>query len=269
MSEVNLLDQLISAVQANPRYRAIDPGLIGAIGQEELLKRRSFKEAVKATRNKLHQVGGAYQENRIDYPRLASELAELPAHASNPAVQDYCRQVMAQHASTRERLPILERFFNETLQSLAPVTSILDLACGLNPFALPWMPLAAGATYDACDIYQDMTGLIQQFFTHLGQAGAVTVTDLMAGTPTQPVQVALLLKTLPCLEQLDKGIAPRLLAQINAPHLLISYPARSLGGQSKGMVANYEAQFRELCAGQPWTIQRFEFPSELVFLVSR
>jgi 16S rRNA (guanine(1405)-N(7))-methyltransferase len=114
-----------------------------------------------------------------------------------------------------------------------------------------------------------MAGLINQFFTHLGQAGSATVTDLIAGAPTQPVELALLLKTLPCLEQLDKGIAPRLLAQINAPHLLISYPAHSLGGKSKGMVANYEAQFGELCAGQPWSIRRFEFPSELVFLVSR
>ena len=124
MSEVNSLDQLISAVQANPRYRAIHPGLIGAIGQAELLKRRSFKEAVKATRNKLHQVGGAYHESRIDTPRWSSELAELPALPSNPAVQDYCRQVMAQHASTRERLPMLERFFNETLLSVIFVTSV-------------------------------------------------------------------------------------------------------------------------------------------------
>jgi 16S rRNA (guanine(1405)-N(7))-methyltransferase len=131
------------------------------------------------------------------------------------------------------------------------------------------MPLAADAVYDACDIYQDMTGLVNQFFAHLGQAGAATVIDLVAEIPSQPVQVALLLKTLPCLEQLDKDIAPRLLAQINAPHLLISYPAHSLGGQSKGMVVNYEAHFRQLCEGQPWSIQRFEFPSELVFLVSR
>ena len=33
---------------------------------------------------------------------------------------------------------------------------ILDLACGLNPLAAAWMPLAPGATYHAVDVYQDM-----------------------------------------------------------------------------------------------------------------
>jgi 16S rRNA (guanine(1405)-N(7))-methyltransferase len=78
-----------------------------------------------------------------------------------------------------------------------------------------------------------------------------------------------LLKTIPCLEQIDKAIGPRLLDQVPAEHLLVSFPAQSLGGRSKGMVQNYEAHFREMLAGKPWRAQRFEFSTELAFLLSR
>jgi 16S rRNA (guanine(1405)-N(7))-methyltransferase len=56
------LDKLLEAIQSSSKYRHIDIDLIRAIGTSELEKRRTLKEAIKATKNKLHQVGGAYQE---------------------------------------------------------------------------------------------------------------------------------------------------------------------------------------------------------------
>ena len=56
------LDALVKAVRAGARYRQIDPSLVRRIASQELAKGRSSKDAFKETRNKLHQVGGAYQE---------------------------------------------------------------------------------------------------------------------------------------------------------------------------------------------------------------
>jgi 16S rRNA (guanine(1405)-N(7))-methyltransferase len=269
MDAKETLEELVNAVKANPKYRSIETSLVRSIGQTELAHRENFKEAVKATRNKIHQIGGAYQEGGMDYPRCLAELDDLPASLTNPALRDFCRQMMIQHASTRERLPFLEHFYIETLESLGPVHSILDLACGLNPFALPWMPLAPGARYYAYDIYQDMIDLIRHFFYHINQNGEVDVANLVNRVPAHPVQLALLLKTLPCLEQLDKNISQYLLTAIQAEHLLISYPVHSLGGQSKGMLVNYENHFRSIADGKHWSIRRFQYASELVFLISR
>jgi 16S rRNA (guanine(1405)-N(7))-methyltransferase len=77
------------------------------------------------------------------------------------------------------------------------------------------------------------------------------------------------LKTLPCLEQIDKGIGVELLDRIPAEHLLISYPVRSLGGRAKGMGKTYETQFNEIAALKGWKFERFEFASELAFLVTK
>ncbi len=263
------LVELIQQVQAGARYRELDPDLVRRLTVVELAKGRSDKETVKAVRNKLHQVGGAYQEAGMAYARWTAALESLPPSLAAPATQDFCRVVLRQHASTRERLGIVEHFFYETLASLGPLNSVLDLACGLNPLCAPWMPLAEGAQYWACDIYRDMTVFLTRFMAQVGLQGGAGLCDLVQGCPQKPVQLVLLLKTIPCLEQVDKQVGPRLLDSLPGEHALISFPAHSLGGRAKGMVQNYEAHFQELVAGRGWRVKRFEFSSELAFLCSR
>lgn len=260
------LDRLLAAVQGSVKYRHVAPALITSIGAAELEKGRSWREAVKATKNKLHQVAGAYFPER---PAYARHLADLAQAATPAARAEVCRTIMAQHASTRERLPILDRFYATLFADLPPIRSILDLACGLNPLARAWMPLPPDAVYSACDIFQDQVAFLNACFALLETPGEATVCDLLSAVPSQAADVVLLLKTLPCLEQADKGIAPRLLAQIAAPVVFVSYPAQSLGGRAKGMVTNYAAHFAALAEGQPWTVTRFEFPGELVFRIQR
>jgi 16S rRNA (guanine(1405)-N(7))-methyltransferase len=263
------LDELVDAVRAGARYREIQVDLVRRIGAQELAKGRSFKDAVKETRNKLHQVGGAYQETPPDYARLSAELETLALEPET--LREFCRRAMLSHASTRERLPYLEEFYAPLRARLGEVDSILDLACGLNPLALPWMPLAAGGAYYACDIYADMVAFLNRFFNRLGAPlvrGEASLCDLTAVVPEKRVKLALLLKTLPCLEQIDKTIGPRLLAGIRAEHLLVSFPALSLGGRGKGMLQNYSAHFEQLIAGQNWRVEQWQVKTELVFLIS-
>ena len=55
------LEDLVKLVRSSEKYAQIDESLIRSLGAAELNKRDSLKEAVKFTRNKLHQVGSAYQ----------------------------------------------------------------------------------------------------------------------------------------------------------------------------------------------------------------
>ena len=85
----------------------------------------------------------------------------------------------------------------------------------------------------------------------------------------RPVDVAFVLKTIPCLEQVDKRIGSSLLDILGAKQLVVSFPIQSLGGKRKGMLQHYSAHFAELMAGRPWPVQRLEFESELVFIVKK
>jgi 16S rRNA (guanine(1405)-N(7))-methyltransferase len=146
---------------------------------------------------------------------------------------------------------------------------VLDLACGLNPLALPWMRLAPGATYYACDIYSDMIDFVGAMLALAGVERRAFVHDLAAGAPPVRADLALALKLLPTIEQIERGAGLRLLQSIDAPHIVVSFPARSLGGRNKGMAANYERDFRALVDAQGWEATLLPFEQELVFLLSK
>lgn len=264
-----LLEELIAAVTANPAYAGIAPSLVRRVAVIELAKGRSSRETVKAVRSKLHQVAGAYQEKGMDFQRWRKELLTLPVETSDTAIRMFCREVMQSHASTRERLPILADFYTRIFAALPPIHSVLDLACGLNPLAIPWMPLAPGAAYFAGDIYTALVDFLDEFLDLISMPGDAFLCDLTEDIPQQPVDLALVLKTLPVLEQLDRDLPTRLLDTLNAKSILVSYPAHSLGGRSKGMVANYAARFESLVQGKNWQVQRFDFPGELAFLIRK
>ena len=263
------VEALAESVQANRKYTNITASLVQRLSQSALDRGLSGKAAVKDVRNKLHQVGGAYFKQSPDYTAATEQLASLPNDFHAPEVKSFCLTQMQSHASTAERLSILPEFFQTCLASIAPVTSVLDLACGLNPLALPWMPLAEGCTYQACDIYLDMMAFVDTFLGHFLPGSQAFPCDLVSGPPQTQFKVAFLLKTIPCLEQVDKQIGLSLLEQIQADHILVSFPAKSLGGRNKGMPEFYRDHFYALIEGRPWQVQEFSFPTEIAFLVSK
>lgn len=267
MREQQQLDEVVRKIAESAKYRTVCDDLIRAIGRRELAACRNVKEAVKATKNKLHQVAGAYLDSDPDYARW---LEMLTAAREGPeAFRRTCLEIMQHHASSRERVALLPSFYADTLAGLAPIHSILDVACGLNPLAISWMPLAAGGTYYACDIYSDQIAFLNAFFELAGVDGHATACDLVTAPPTVQVDVALALKILPPLEQLGKNNGIRLLRALNARHLLVSFPARSLGGRNKQMVEHYEAGFRAMIQDEGWEVERFEYATELVFRVTK
>lgn len=263
------LERLVATVLQSAKYRSICPDLVQSIGAQELGKRRNPKAAVKATKDRLHQVGGAYLGRKLDYAACLERIRLAAQGQDAVAFRRSCIETMELHASSRERLSIIEDFYSRTLGPLQPIQSILDVACGLNPLALPWMPVAEGVEYHACDIYQDMIEFLSEFLPLAGARGSAEVYDVARSCPAYEVDVALVLKTIPCLEQLDRTVGRRLLADLRARHILVSFPVRSLCGAHKGMVTNYETHFYELVAGRGWAVTRFEFPTELAFLVSK
>lgn len=263
------LDQLIDAVLTSRKYKRVYKDFIRAIGAQELAKRHTLKEAIKATKNKLHQVGSAYLDGREDYASWLDELKWAVQSGNRDTLLSTCVKIMSSHASTRERLPILDQCYATVLANLPPIRSVLDIACGLNPLAIPWMPLAEDVEYHAYDIYQDMMDFLNECMTLMHVQGHVEVCDVTRYCPSRSYDVAFILKALPCLDQVDKTASSRLLHTINAEHLLVSFPVHSLGGKEKGMTLNYEARFRQLVADTHWSIKRFEFNTELVYLVTK
>lgn len=262
------VSDIVTAILSSAKYRSLATAFVRNVAEREWITHPRPKEAEQAARRKLHQVAAAYW---LHSPRYARWLAELSvaAKAGGEVLQDACRTILASHASTRERLPILTELYQTCLADLAPLHSVLDVACGLNPLTSPWMPLAPGARYIACDVYTDLAEFLQQALTLFGLQVTALACDAFTELPSEPVQVALLLKALPCLEQLEPYMARELLSRLPAEHIIVSFAAHSLGGGKRQMPAVYEAHFRELLEGTNWRVKRYLWPSELVFRVDK
>lgn len=261
--------QLVDDVRQGSKYRYISAEIISTIAKIELKKGRSHKDTLKAIRNKLHQVGTAYQPLGIPYQKIVARMHSLPHSLNHPDVRDFCLETMKLHTSTRERLPFLDTVFSTTLAGIAPLASVLDVACGLNPLALSWMPLADDVSVYVCDIFQDQIDFLNQFFQYFHINGTAFCCDLTQNLPQMEVQLAMALKTIPCLEQIDKQIGTRLVEGLNAKHILVSYPAHSLGGREKGMRENYARHFQHIISNHTWEIKSYAFPNEDYYLIQK
>jgi 16S rRNA (guanine(1405)-N(7))-methyltransferase len=265
--QASAVQVVVSAVQGSSKYRYVAEDVIAHIAARELANRRNTKEAIKATKNKLHQVGAAYMPQRATYDRWLAELRQ--AAGDEAALRERCAEIMRQHASTQERLPILGELYGEVSRRIGAIHSVMDVACGFNPLAIPWMSLAPDAVYYAYDMYLDLAEFLQGFIALVGVRGEARAIDVSQGVPQQEVQVAYLLKAIPCLEQLDKAVGLRLLESIPARHLLVSFPVASLGGTDKGMLDYYAAHFAELVQDRQWRVEQLVFATELVYLVHK
>ena len=262
--EEALLQKVIAEVCKNASYARIDADLVRKVAAQELEKRKSVKEAVKAARSKLHQVGTVYLDTALLKPASGDDNGQSMDIASQ---KSWCLPLLEQHVSTKERLPFLDEFYETVFAALPPVHQVLDLACGLNPLCRPWMPLASEVPYVGWDIFSDVIQTINHFFFRFGYAGQAEMHDLTGYMPQEKADVIFLFKTLPCLEQLQKGFGQRLLQTLQANVMVVSFPARSLGGRNRGMVDHYDTYLQGILDERMWQVDSLSFPNETVYIL--
>jgi 16S rRNA (guanine(1405)-N(7))-methyltransferase len=265
----NQLDQLVKAVLKSPKYRSVCEDLIENIGMCELSKRKNLKMAVKSTKNKLHQIGGAYFLKKPNYGFWLEKLRKAKKSGNEDLFRKTCAEIMSYHYSTRERLNILDQFYTRIFSLLPPVQSIMDLACGFHPLSIPWMPISEKVKYYAYDVYKDLAKFLNEFMAIDNVQGYAEVRDITQHAPEINTDLAFILNTIPCLEQIEKSAGLKILEAINANFLAVSFPAKTLGGREKNMLKHYEARFNKLIQEKDWVIQRLEFRSELIFLITK
>lgn len=263
-----ILDELANFVKRSSKYSTIDEDIIKRIGKQEMLNRGRMKDAVKATKRKLHQIAGMYREKEIDFNGALADLKEAKALGEEQFRLE-CKNLMRFHSSTRERLPFLSSFYQDILNENEDVKSILDIGCGLHPLAIPWMGLSNSFIYTAIDIFTDLSKFLGNYFEIAGINGKAITMDIVRDLPNDNVDLAFILKTIPCLEQQEKGIGEWIVEKINAKRVLVSYPLKTVGGKNVGMADNYEKDFEQILKGRPWAVKRFEYPTELAYLITK
>jgi 16S rRNA (guanine(1405)-N(7))-methyltransferase len=262
------LQILIDNVQSSQKYATICVDTIRRIGEKELRKDTDVKTAIKATKRKLHQIFGCYAHRRkIYYDEIYEDLKAAYETQLETEIKEACRRVLMLHTSTKERITILEKFYEFIFNVTGKPKIVIDVACGLNPLTLPWMDLEETAQYFAYDIDENTIDFINKYLKLTGLKSTALAQDVIVQPPMIEADVALLLKTIPCLEQQEKGCSVRLMEALQAKHIVVSFPVKSVGGKSKGMAENYERMFYNLIRGRDCQVTKLPFETELVFVI--
>lgn len=260
--------RLVDELRDTRKYRHVCVDTLNRVAEWALARHASPKDALKAAKRKLHQVYAAYLDN-ASVAQLQEALEQLPSAQDERALKQACVHILQSHASTAERIPILTDVFTALFRETGVPRVVMDLACGLNPFALPWMALPPATEYYACDIDERLAQAVNVFLAHIGRPGAAFCHDILVDTPARRADVVFLLKTLPCLEQQQKGVSVDLLAGLlrTTRAVVVSFPAQSLGGRGKGMPEHYAAFMQTILPHLNCTTQRFNYPTETFFVL--
>lgn len=255
------LERVVAELAASRKYKTLAPELLRRVARRALRGGGGQDEVVKRAKRRLHQLYAAFLAPP-ELERVEKLVAALPPAPDEAALRATCREVLKRHASTRERSEPDAHFYTEIWKTTGPPRRVVDLGCGLHPFALPWMGLASDCEYVALDVDTRIVAPIATLFRAMRQRGSAAAFDLLAdeedegagslGEPGDdaeesaaraalraPADVAFALKLLPTLERQRTDASLHLLRSLRAKHLVVSFPSASLSGRDKGMDSSY------------------------------
>ena len=262
------LTDVVAAIGHSRKYRHLCRDMVTRVAAWAVSRSRSEADAVKRAKRKLHQIHGAYMHG-WDADAAHALLDSLQPDPDVSALRPVCRRIMEQHASTRERLPALDGLYADIFEVTGVPRRVLDLGCGLHPFALPWMNLPPESEYAAWEVDGQMVALVNRFLALAGRRPLARCRDVLARFPGEEADVILLMKMLPSLEQQRKGCSAEVLQVLNARFVVVSFPVRSMCGREKGMRAHYTRAMNNVLAECPWPTTTIELGREVFFVLDK
>ncbi|MFZ3150344.1 MAG: hypothetical protein WA116_01525 [Anaerolineaceae bacterium] len=262
--------QIIAGSKNSKKYRGLDlpDEMLQDLLQIEAVKDIPKAEVEQAFRKKLHNIVAPYLEN-INYPQESKKLLTLAdKKPDGDEVKAWAGSVLTKHASTRERLSIVEDFYANIFRHTGQVSSIIDLACGVNPLCLPWMHLESTTTYLAYDIHKPRIDFLNQFFSSFYPNAKAIQQDVLVETPTEKVDCAFFFKEAHRFEKRQPGCNRSFFDRLNARTIVVSLPASDLSGHHS-LVNLHSSLIDRSIQGFPWKLDQTQVGDELLFFIHK
>ncbi len=263
------IDALAADILGSKKYRDLDlsADTVRDVLTRELAAHRNRKDALHAARQKLHNIVAPYLGDP-DYIEARARLEEIPPGSSLDAFRPVCAWILGQHASTAERQPVIEAFYAAIFEVIGQPAIVLDLACGLNPFAVPWMGLPVNVQYHAYDIHSPRLALIQRFFELCGAGGATHLQDVLVEPVRETADAAFFFKEAHRFEQRQHGSNAAFWEALPVRWLVVSLPASGLSGRND-LTAGQRSLVYGITGRHGWPVTELKVGSELIFCIDK
>jgi len=267
MTKKTDVESIVAKIKQSKKYRDTHEATIRELAAVALQHYKKPKQATKAVRKRLHSIMAPYLGDP-NYAAASLALAGAFAAADSEQIKQVCHDVLYSHLSTRERLPIMEDFYQKIFQVTGLPGRILDIACGLNPLAFPWMGLPASTEYIAYDIHEPRISFINDYFQLQGLPQLAHVHDVALNFPQEKADVGLFLKEMPRFERNYPGTGRNFLNELKVHFLVVSFPTISTHG-GRNLTERYREFFKKLTDGFNWSITELMFAGEMVFIAEK
>lgn len=261
------IDALVHEIKSTPKYRDTAEETIRGLIEIEMGRHKKEKQVIKAVRKRLHHIMAFYLGD-ANYEQAEADLRAAYENGAPETVEAICRAILADHPSTKERLEIIDQFYDRIFSVTGKPKILLDLACGLNPLTFLWMGLPTSLQYHAFDIHQPRVHFLNACFELQGLAPLAQVQDVIFHPPQVQGDVALILKELPRLDRNYQGASLDLIRALQVRSVVVSFPVISLHG-GRNLTEHYRDYMVELVQGQGWEMTELLFSNELVFCLEK
>jgi 16S rRNA (guanine(1405)-N(7))-methyltransferase len=222
---------------------------------------------VDEARKKLHNIVAPYLGDP-DYEKESNDLEKIGEFSSIDETRSFSLRMLETHASTDERIPVLDEFYKKIFAVTGFPKSIMDLACAMHPFGHPWMGLPAECRYLAYDLHQPRVDLINWYFKASGVNGQAFYGDILLNPPTQNADVAFFFKEAHRFEQRKRGCNRPFWQALNVKWLVVSLPASNLTGRFD-LADRQRKLVADTLTGLDWPVTEILVGNELIFCIRK
>ena len=263
------IQEIIDQINSSRKYRqaGLNPTTLSDLITQEARHHPTKKALIKAVRRKLHNIVAPYL-GEPEYQLLQEQLLRL----DNPInriedIKPFCQQALSAHASTKERIPHLTEFYEQLYARTGVPGQILDLACGMHPFGLPWMKLPDNIQYHAYDIIQPRVNLINQFFQVMGLPSLAENRDVLVNPPQKQADLGLFFKEAHRFEKRQPGSNKNFWNRLNVNVLAVSLPVSDLAGTHSMLEQHRQLVMENLPDNH--RVEELIIQNEIIFLIRK
>jgi len=241
---------------------------------KEFSRSGEFAELKKLVRAELRKVYGVFDlDEKKQRKELLEKLKKEKSNTKNNDEKKIIRELLLLHQSSKERIDYYDEIYKKIFSITDTPASILDLGCGANPYAYAY--LGCTPVYVAMDLPSDDLKDIAAFFKIEGIDGEAMAVDLVKDyeklgelLKQNPVDMIFLFKVLDSLETVKRNISGKLLDNLHARWIVVSFPLISLGG-GKAIRSERRAWFEKLLARRDLHYETFSVPNEIFYVIRK
>jgi len=208
---------------------------------EDVTRWREYRDTLKKAKKKIYYSLRRYRRNPERGDALTRTLRDaVIAGKSAGDIESIRTALLRSHASTDERFPYYDRFYDSVFSAASPVSSVLDLGCGLHPLSFPFEKQPAGGIYLAVDRHPDIIEILTLYAKCTGPWKLLPILSGLDGFDPGPylsegkrsIDLIFMLKLIPVLERQKRHLLSGL-ASLSARVMLITASVEAMSRKEK------------------------------------